>query len=96
MSNLKDDIIDVASNCSQTYSLPFDKLNSCANDILGNSLLHSAGVLTDSLLPKLNYVPWIVIDKMHTNDMQKEAENDLVKYICRNYKVGLFFVYINL
>jgi hypothetical protein len=90
MSNIKDNIIDVASNCAQTYSLPFDKLKLCANDILGNSLLHSAGVLTHSLLPELNYVPWIVVNKAHTNDMQKETENDLVNYVCKNYKVSLF------
>ena len=91
MSNLKDNIIDVSSNCAQKYNIPFDKLESCANDILGNSLLHSAGVLTNSLIPTLNYVPWIVVNKAHTSDMQKLAENDLLKYVCSNYKVSHHF-----
>jgi interferon gamma-inducible protein 30 len=88
MSNIRDNINEVASSCAKQYSLPFDKLLSCANGPLGNQLLHSAGVLTDSLIPKLNYVPWIVVDRVHTSTMQDEAEQDLKTYVCHNYKVN--------
>ena len=87
MANLEDDLIDVAKSCSLKYSIPFDKLNLCANSSLGNQLLHGSGILTESLKPKLTYVPWIIIDNKYTDVNQDKAETDLIQFICKNSKV---------
>ncbi len=46
------------------------------------------GVETNNLNPKLNYVPWININDIHTSEDQNDAENkNLVELICRKYSV---------
>ena len=51
------------------------------------------GVETNNLNPKLNYVPWININDIHTSEDQNDAENkNLVELICRKYSVCFFLV----
>ena len=45
------------------------------------------GVKTESLEPPHNYVPWIVVDGQHDNEIQTAAMNNLVGLVCKLYKV---------
>ena len=63
----------------------------CANGKMGNKLLYSSALLTDRLKPPKNYIPWIVINGVHTDEIQTKAETDLVKLICEFYKVDFFY-----
>jgi interferon gamma-inducible protein 30 len=86
ISDIKGNVLEVAKRCAQENSVSIDDLVKCANSSLGNQLLYGSGLLTESLQPQRNYVPWIVVNSQHTNVMQTQAESDLVKYICKEYK----------
>ena len=45
------------------------------------------GVKTESLEPPHNYVPWIVVDGQHDNEIQTAAMDNLVGLVCKLYKV---------
>jgi interferon gamma-inducible protein 30 len=51
----------------------------------GNDLLHEYGVLTDSLVPPHRYVPHILIDGVHDEELQELAQTDLLKFVCELY-----------
>jgi len=66
------DFNSVAAAC--VSSLPSDTLTNiitCANDSLGDDLNSYYGKLTDALIPKHSYVPWVVINGVH-NDSEEE------------------------
>jgi interferon, gamma-inducible protein 30 len=87
MSNIQKDIIDMAQECLQFSNVSFNQLAyDCANQTRGNALLYKAGYETNNLNPKLNYVPWINLNGEHSINIQNEAEEDLIKFICTNHK----------
>ena len=92
MKNLTRDVNEAAMECSQTLAISYDKLSNCANGMLGNSLLYGAGVRTSQLVPKKRYVPWVVVNNLHTKMIQAQAETDLVDYVCSQYKVWIWVV----
>ena len=75
-----------APSCAQKFGLDYSKIESCANGDLGNSLEHKMGLKTEALDPKQTYVPWITLEGVHTEKIQNQAENNLVKLICKTYK----------
>ena len=83
--NKKPEII--AKECSDLLKMPVEPIYDCVRNKRGNKLLHDMGVLTLGLNPSLNYVPWINVNNIHTNENQKQAEHvDLVQLICKNYR----------
>lgn len=52
------------------------------NGAEGNALEHANGVRTESLRPPHNYVPWVLLDGQHTDEIQKRAESDLLGLVC--------------
>lgn len=88
MAHIRHSPLDTASICLQDYKIPLSKLVECANSTVGNNLLHKMGEQTLSLNPKLNYVPWLTLNGVHTDNIQNEGENeDLVKLVCKYYEV---------
>lgn len=88
MSNLTRIPMDTVNFCSRNLSsLLQEKLITCANGKLGNSLLYAAGVRTIELIPKKNWIPWIVVNNIHTDQIQNDAETNLVRVVCQFYKV---------
>ena len=53
---------------------------------LGNQLQHIYAVRTDSLQPQHQYVPWVTVNGQHTETMEREAESNLIRLICKTYK----------
>ena len=51
----------------------------------GEKLMHEYAVKTDSLNPPHKYVPWIVINGEHTEELEQEAFDDLVGLVCKLY-----------
>ena len=73
--------------CSYALNMPLEPIYQCVRSKRGNDLLYEMGVKTLGLDPQLNYVPWININDVHTNENQFEAERvDLVQLVCKNYK----------
>ncbi|CAF3561934.1 unnamed protein product [Rotaria sp. Silwood1] len=51
-----------------------------------NQLQHAYAVQTENLQPPHKYVPWITVNGQHTEEMEHEAERNLIKLICKTYK----------
>ena len=51
----------------------------------GDKLEHAMGVKTEALDPVHDYVPWVVINGEHTNELETEAMRDLRGLVCRLY-----------
>ena len=88
MSSILNEFMTVAKECARTLSVDLKSLTDCADSKLGNSLLYGSGVQTHSLIPRVNYVPWIVVDSLHTNNIQQSAEQDLYYFIDAYIKVN--------
>ena len=59
----------------------------CAKGDLGNQLEHKMAEITGKLNPPHKYVPWIVANGQHTEDMQHQAQGNLLKFVCDLYTV---------
>ena len=83
-------MLGAMSECASLYpQLNSDKMIDCANGPAGTQLLLSMGLYSKIRQKDLNWVPWIVINDVHTKDMQTNAENDLVTYLCQNFYESL-------
>ncbi|CAF4644540.1 unnamed protein product, partial [Rotaria sp. Silwood2] len=80
------DVETVATQCAQKSTIDYDQITACTHSRLGNQLQHVYAVLTENLQPPHQYVPWITLNGEHTDDMQKQAEKDLIGLICKAYK----------
>jgi interferon gamma-inducible protein 30 len=47
--------------------------------------MHKLAQKTASLNPPHNYVPWIVVNGKHTDEIQHAAQDDLLGLICKLY-----------
>lgn len=85
-SNVNEDIHDVAAKCAKQVNLSIDEPLKCVDSKLGNDLQHELALQTGSLSPAHKYVPWVTVNGVHTEDIQNQAQDDLVKLICDTYK----------
>merc|ERR1719431_1475449 len=78
------DVDSVARQCAYKVHYTSDAMLKCAdpNCLRGQKYLHMLGVRTKNLTPKLTEVPWIVSNGEHTDEIQKAATTDLLKYVC--------------
>ena len=77
----------VATECAEKSVIDYDQVTACTHSRLGNQLQHAYAVQTGDLKPEHQYVPWITLNGEHTDDMQKQAEQDLIGLVCKSYKV---------
>lgn len=77
----------VATQCAEKAQINFNQIVNCTRYPLGNQLQHINAVKTDSLQPQHQYVPWVTVNGEHTETIEREAERDLVRLICKTYKV---------
>ncbi|XP_072450620.1 gamma-interferon-inducible lysosomal thiol reductase-like isoform X1 [Chiloscyllium punctatum] len=82
-----DNVTAAAQLCLQIYEplLPWDNIENCVNGDLGNKLMHHNAELTRALNPPHEYVPWILVNGKHTEDLEDEAMNSLFNLICNTY-----------
>lgn len=82
-----DDPVSNAEACVKE-NLPgvdYNSVDQCAKGKLGNILMHQMGKKTESLDPSHTYVPWIVVNGQHTEDIQNEASEHLLALVCDMY-----------
>jgi len=75
-------------HCMDSFGLSPPKqetVDKCANSVLGQNILHRIGLETKNLKPSLTFIPWIVINGKHTDEMQKGSIDNLEEYLCKNY-----------
>ncbi|XP_043576635.1 gamma-interferon-inducible lysosomal thiol reductase-like [Chiloscyllium plagiosum] len=78
-----------AQSCLQVHAptVLWDTIISCVNGSKGNELMHQNAQMTNELEPSHNYVPWILINGEHSEELQYRAENDLFSLVCDTYIV---------
>ncbi|XP_063003467.1 gamma-interferon-inducible lysosomal thiol reductase [Elgaria multicarinata webbii] len=76
--------------CMKLYfpHVPLDNITNCVNGELGNKLMHQNAQLTEGLKPPHDYVPWILVNGKHTEDLQKQAQESLFKLVCSLYEAN--------
>ena len=47
--------------------------------------MHQMGELTEK--SKIDYTPWIESNNIHTTEIQNRVGNNLVDFVCSNFKV---------
>ncbi|KAH3798851.1 gamma-interferon-inducible lysosomal thiol reductase-like isoform X1 [Dreissena polymorpha] len=75
-----------AETCAAKNKIDLEPIIQCANGPMGNDLEHQMALKTDALNPPHQYVPWVTVNGVHTEAMEKEAEQSLVTLICDTYK----------
>ncbi|XP_064424541.1 gamma-interferon-inducible lysosomal thiol reductase isoform X2 [Latimeria chalumnae] len=80
-------VIDSASHCLKVYApqVSWNQVMSCVKGDLGNKLMHQNALMTNGLNPPHKYVPWIVFNGKHTDDLQNQALGALLKLVCSTY-----------
>jgi interferon, gamma-inducible protein 30 len=78
----------VAIQCAEQTKIDFSKIDACTKSKQGNQLQHAYAVQTENLQPPHKYVPWITINGEHTEEMEHDAEKNLIQLICKSYKVN--------
>ncbi|KAM5193257.1 gamma-interferon-inducible lysosomal thiol reductase [Mantella aurantiaca] len=66
--------------------VPVQTILECVNGDLGNKLMHSNAQRTQALDPPHKYVPWIIINGKHDDDLQTQAQIALFHLVCELYK----------
>ncbi|TRY61958.1 hypothetical protein TCAL_08269 [Tigriopus californicus] len=80
------DPADATEACVKQWSkLDYDQINTCREGPKGIKLHHEMGLKTESLDPEHNFVPWIVVDGKHSNDIQNQAQDNLLKFVCESF-----------
>ncbi|XP_062483552.1 gamma-interferon-inducible lysosomal thiol reductase isoform X2 [Pezoporus occidentalis] len=74
--------------CLQVYAPQLDgtRIAACVQGDTGAALMHRNAQLTEALDPPHQYVPWVVVNGKHTDELQEEAEASLLGLICRLYQ----------
>lgn len=81
-----DNMLQVAELCARTLNISFEHINTCSHNEWGDKLEHWMAERTQTLNPPLSYVPWVTINGVHNEDIQKLAESNLLQLVCSTYK----------
>ncbi|XP_043275996.1 GILT-like protein 3 [Venturia canescens] len=84
---IKDNLnpIDITKSCGEKMNLDVASILDCKENLKGKELLAMYGKQTDDLRPKISFIPTITLDK--NSDNQREILKNLLKEVCRLYKV---------
>lgn len=83
-----ENIEDAVNMCLRFY-MPMKSnswVNECANGPEGARLMHKIAVRTNGLNPKHTYVPWLLLNGIHTEEYDNEATTNLMGLVCSLYK----------
>lgn len=86
-SDTEDDIKTAAAKCAHKFDIPIDQINTCLITQYGNTIQHDMAVKTEALNPPHKYVPWVTLNGVHTEEIEQQAMDNLIKLICDTYKV---------
>ena len=77
------------NKCQKTTQLDENMATSiydCYTGDMGKQYEHAIAQATNSLSPAHNYVPWILVNGEHDDDLQQSVQSGLLKYVCDNYE----------
>ena len=79
------DVIDLCTVQTNLTAEQTASINSCWNTQEAIDLHHANALLTGALVPAHEYVPWVVGQGVHNDDIQGQVETSLLQYVCDNY-----------
>jgi interferon gamma-inducible protein 30 len=72
--------------CATQVGVSWDDISACSTSKQGNTWEAEFGDLTDNLVPKHTYVPWVVVNNQHTESSENAVISNMVRYVCSIYK----------
>ena len=72
--------------CAKKLGLNFTLVDTCMTTDEGNRVQHEVAVKTNNLNPPHQYTPWILVNGVHTQDIQNAIYADMLSYVCKVYK----------
>jgi len=77
---------DLAKSCAtETNVDEIEDILSCYNGEDAIKYEHEIAQATEALSPAHTYVPWVVAQGEHNDDVQDAVTSNLLKYVCDNY-----------
>ena len=74
-----------AKACASQLAIEWGPISNCVNGSEGNHLEHQMAVKTRALNPPHQYVPWIVVNGVHNDQIQEAAQSNLMQVVCTTY-----------
>jgi len=74
-----------AKSCAAQLEIEWGPISACYTGSQGNHLEHELAIKTSALNPPHQYVPWIVVNGVHNDQVQQAAQSNLLKYVCQTY-----------
>lgn len=65
--------------------MDWNKISDCATSQEGIDYVVEMAEATENLNPKHNYVPWIVVNDIHSSSYENAIVSDMVKFVCSIY-----------
>lgn len=62
----------------------FTSIDECFKNGQGDELLIKYGERTNAVTPKISYIPTIIINDAFSQDVQNDAEFDLLETVCKH------------
>lgn len=70
------------ASCAASLDLPYESIEACVTGSAGQKYLMEMGRKTESLKPKMTFVPWINMNGQHDEEKQDESLHDLKSLVC--------------
>jgi interferon gamma-inducible protein 30 len=77
--------MDNAKLCAKRMDLEWAPIEACFSGSEGNILQHQLALKTAALNPPHQYVPWIVVNGQHSDEIQNAASSNLLELVCKTY-----------
>ena len=74
-----------ARKCAARHTVEWGPIIKCYSGAEGNALEHQIAQKTDALSPAHQYVPWITVNGVHTNEIQNKVTSNMLQYVCSLY-----------
>ncbi|OEU09006.1 GILT-domain-containing protein [Fragilariopsis cylindrus CCMP1102] len=86
--DMDQDYYNIAFKCAIEANLKdavVEEIKICSTSQEGNELEHEMAVKTESLIPPHTYVPYVVVNGVHNDDIQTDVTDSLFDYVCKTY-----------
>ncbi|XP_070158493.1 gamma-interferon-inducible lysosomal thiol reductase [Polyergus mexicanus] len=79
------DPIGIMNKCAERISVDLKAINECSNNERGKELLANYGKMTNSLAPRVSFIPTITLDR--NSEHQVRILKNLLKEVCLHFKI---------
>ncbi|XP_072763096.1 gamma-interferon-inducible lysosomal thiol reductase [Anoplolepis gracilipes] len=79
------DPVKIMNKCAKHVSVDLKSIKECSNNERGKELLADYGKMTNSLVPRVSFIPTITLDK--SSEYQVRILKNLLKEVCLHFKI---------